>query len=322
MKNLFLVALLLVFSCNKSEAPEVSSPPNWFLEAKSNNIEIYATGSGGSKEDAIQMALLNAISQIKTSVSASVRTEAQMINGRIEEQMQVKALNEVERFSFNGYEITNTAFNKKNNLFYAEIKLNKLKIYNQKLTEYEAKKEEIEEIIENAKKSKNPSISIKNAKEAKSKAQDLRKDTIILNALSSTFNLREELKKISNYENHYQELISKMSFSVAHFPSENFKLITEKVLREKNLKVDRKAEIKASIHLDFTTSTNKVYDVFFAQTNTNFTIIFTHEATQEGNRLDKSFTFKGSSRRSEEEAHKASLTDFETQLKQVIEEIL
>jgi hypothetical protein len=322
MKNLFLVALLLVFSCRTAEVTEVSSPPNWFLEAKSNAVEIHATGSGGSKEDAIQMALLNAISQIKTSVSASVRTEAQMINGKLEEQMQVRALNEVERFSFSGYEITNTAFNKKNNLFYAEIKLNKLKIYNQKLTEYEAKKEEIEEIIENAKRSKNPAISIKNAKEAKAKAQDLRKDTIILNALSSTFNLREELKTLSKYENYYQELTSKMSFSVVHFPSENFKLITEKVLREAGLKVGRAGEITSSIHLDFTTSTNKVYDVFFAQTNANLTIIFTGEATQEGNRLDKSFTFKGSSRRSEEEAHKASLTDFETQLKQIIQEIL
>jgi hypothetical protein len=312
MKKLFLLTLLALFSCIKSGFEEVNSPPSWFLEVKGSNVEVYATGSGASKEDAVQMALLNATSQIKTSISASIRTESQMMNGKFEEQMKVRALNEVERFSFSGYEITNTAFDKKSQLFYAEVKLNKLKIYNQKLIEYESKKEEIEEILRQE-KNNTLSVKIENAKIVKQKSLGFKNDILILNALNGAFDFKSEFKRASYYETYYQNLISSFSFKVVEAPSEVYGIV-ESILKEKSR--NSKGTV-VNFYLNFNTSFGKIYDMFSSKTTVKLEVIIADEKF-----VEKTFTFRATSSVSEAEAYKASFKDFETQFKAVIEEVL
>jgi hypothetical protein len=307
MKKFLLVAIVLISCAKNGNVKEVSEIPAWFLEASVGTSQIYATGTGANKEEAVNSALSNAISQIKTSVSSSVRTESQITGNKLEESMQVRVSAEVERFSLGGYDITNIAFHKPSKVFYVQVVIDKFKIYNEKLAEYETKKSEIENLLEGA-KGQNLVGQIEGAKKVFEASRGLRGDALILYALNKNFNLRSELGLISSFENHYKKLISKLSIEV-EAPA-GLKTIAENIVKNQGFRLG-KGEI--SIKITTESTKGKVYDLFFARTLTNFEIFASGEKLK-----GKVFTFRATSSIGEEEAYKNSLSDFKEQFENTL----
>lgn len=321
MKFISLFLTFVILSCAKNDASfKKNGTPEWFLEPdKTTVFEVYGVGASTSRDDAINIALTNAVGKIRTNVSSIVKTEAQIIGGKTSEEMQTRVINEVEKFALSGYENTKLEMDKKTKIYYAEVKINKVKIYTQKLTEYENKMDEIQNSFEIA-KTGSLFNRLNLAKKLSLQSENLVKDASILYALNNIFPYKAELGKISKYKNCREELLTSINFKTSKMADKNEEKAVNAALTKKKLRVNSHG--RDFITVDFIksgeTSKGKVYGLFFAKTNGIISL-----KNDLGEVLkERQITYGATSTISEAEAYKESLKDLTNKFSDILDEIL
>lgn len=310
----FLILLLLTAFFAKAESFE--NAPEWFLKPHENDVAaVYGSGASPSKDEAINIALTNALSQIRTTVSSSIRAESNVTNGQISEELQTKVTNEVEKFSLSGYETTKLEYIKKTKTFYAEVKINKIKIFHEKIAEYNALHEELSEIFKIAMEG-SLIARLNSAKQLSIKAENLKKDALILYALNKTFPLEKELSKINKFQNYKNQILGQIGFKVegkGEVANALNSAITSQKLRTNGQNIITIEFIKGE------TATGKIFDnTFFSKTQITIKL---KDKTGELSEV-KTFNYGSTSTISEAQAYKESLKDLTFQFSQILTEII
>jgi hypothetical protein len=322
MRYSFIFLVFAIFSCSKSKEFEATNGiPEWYLIENTNASEIYGSGSGQNKEDAVNTALISASGKVQTTISGVIRTETQIVNSNTSEQMQIFTQNEVQKLALSGYEITHVAFDNKQKIFYAEVKIEKPKLYNKKLTEFNAQTEELSTTFQQAKAG---SIAEKLTfiKQFALAESTLKKEIILLYALNSNFPLKHEMAKITEYQAYKKNLLKNISFKIEGAETLKFEEQIKKAVRSKGFALNTGQStgqniILIKLYKEESKESGKIYDMFFSKNTV------TIEMTDERRPISsKIIIFTGKSRIDSEHAYKESLNDLTTQISLFIEEIL
>jgi hypothetical protein len=321
MKYYYILILVFLVNCTGNKGViKTNEIPEWFLSPdKTTPFEVFGTGASVSKDESINIALTNAIGKIRTNVSSVVKTQATIVNNKTSEEMQTRIINEVEKFALSGYENTKLEYNPKTKFFYAEVKINKLKIYNQKLIEYENEIAEIETSLKNS-NSSTVFQKLDFAKKLSRKAENLKKDAGILYALNNNFGYNQNLNKLTTFESYKANLLSSISFQVKNISEESIVKAINSALTNKKLRVGSggKNLITINVLKMGETSQGKVYGLFFAKTRLAVSLKNANGETI----LEKTITYGATSTISEGEAYKESGKDLTVKFTELLDEIL
>lgn len=315
MKRYFFI-LLFVFSC-ASTAQKKEEIPAWFYEVKPHNGNlIYGTGASAIKEDAVNNALSNALSVIKTNISSTFTSDSQIVNGKLSESMRAQAVSEVEKFSLSGYSVLRTDYVKQSKMYYVEVAIDKFKIYNEKLDEYNAKMESLRNNYESVEKSSTILMRLDFAKNLNRKAESLKKDASLLRALNSSFNYTQAIAELNKFESYKFRLLNEIGF-VVEGGERDVNNALNTAITSKKLRTSGASKINITYKLGESTA-GKVYNSYFVKSNI---VIFITDATGE---LSKSsnITFNGNSVINPEEAQKASLQDLTKKFEGLLNDII
>ena len=315
----YIVVLFLAVACSNG-GRESGEVPVWFYEVKpTSGSLIYGTGSSSLKEDAINNALSSALAVIKTNVRSTIQTDAQIVNGKLSESMSVQVASEVERFSLSGYEVKKLEYVRPSKTYYAEVVIDKDKIYKEKLEEYNLKLAEIKEAYSQSKGQQGIMGKLHFAKPLNEKVTWLKQEAGVLRALNSAFNYTKAIEELNFFANYRAELIKtiRVGFQAVK-AGEGITSVMEASIRKKKIGINKNTSNIAIVQDVEPTSYGKIYGVFFAKTNI---VIEIKDDTNQFSHVAR-FMFGGTSAISEKEAYKESLKDLSKQFDKILEDIL
>jgi hypothetical protein len=324
IKLFFTLVVFTLTSCTSSNVKDKNqtSIPDWFLQTdiSSNNI-IYGSSSSPIKEDAIKNALSDAISKIKVVISSSTKSQSQLLNSITTDQIQTVTNTQIEDFSVSGYQVSNIFFDSKNKIFYVQVKIEKLKIFNEKLIYYNEEKSKLESNIKNI---QNPATPLNEklgiASTDLDKIKNLQGEMMILYSLNSSFNIQNEMKYLEKLKQIIQQFnrTIKFTFTSRDFIDlNNFAQIELGKAKFRIIANSKKDNTTVEISfLNYNTNKDKIYGKFII--NSSVLIQFKNR----GNVIfAKNLNFTGSSYVDYEGAQKQSLQNFSTQFSNTLKDL-
>jgi hypothetical protein len=314
MSKMKKLLILIITFINISNA---FGMPDWYLQAPDNASQdvIYGNGSAPTKEEAVNVALNDALSKIRTTVGSVIKNESVSTNNKISDEISIRITNEVEKFSLSGYETSKMDYVRKEKLFYAQVKVDKLKIYREKFVEYEAEAEVISGLFKSAQNSDNLFDKLQFASKLEKKAENAKKNIYILYALRNTFPFQEELRKNNEYLALKSNILNETGFQVEG--NDQIAKALKEVISELKLKSHGKNLVKISFSIPEKPITGMVYGSYYSKTMVHI----------EMKEADKSFfsvnlNTGGTSTINTEEAYIQSLQDLKRQFKDKISTII
>ena len=213
------IALLLLSGCASQKrmvVVEKKSMPLWYTNPPlSDSAQIYATGEGENKEEAIKNALNTMASMLSVSLSSSFNstaTENQGLINNYQKTISSEIQSDVKKIRISNYEIINSVEQGfKEHLVL--LKSNKSKLF-------ESLKKELEikfDIVEKRKKNMLSLNAIKQLniyKELKTSLSDVANTLVVMDVLKSGFDGRSYIDKTEQVSSEYEVLLSKITFSI------------------------------------------------------------------------------------------------------------
>lgn len=213
-----LIAIFILNGCGSSKrvAIEKKELPSWYLNpAKTTQKTLYALGEGKDKNEAVTNALNAMVSTLNVSISSEFNSRTVVKEGD-EESYKSTSISDisskVEKIRISNYEIVNySEFGFENHLVL--IKSDKAKLFSSLQKELEQKFLVI----------KNKEIEAKNFKAIKELAIykenlestfNVENIVAVMGSLKYGFDGSRYIKKVQDIKNRYENLLSKISFSV------------------------------------------------------------------------------------------------------------
>ncbi len=213
-----VILLFIVSGCSskKRVVVETKELPVWYLNpTQSNPNNLYAVGEGENKDAALANALNAMVATLGTTISSEYKRKVVAKDGLVE-SYQSTSTNEVsakvQEIRISNYEIINSkdfAFER----YLVKVKSNKKKLF----TSLEKELEQKFGIIQNRymeSKKYNAIKQLKYYKDSKNSTQNIKNILIVMHALDTSFKDSTYLDKLHIIENRYENLQSKISFSI------------------------------------------------------------------------------------------------------------
>lgn len=256
--------LLLLSSCASKKRVVVESKafPLWYENPVQSNFHtLYGVGAGESKRSAINNALNEILASLSVNISSEFNSKTEVSKGT-KENYQVtsssKVNSRVQEIKINNYQVIHEndfAFEK----YLVGVKIEK----NQLFSGLKKRLDSSFEAIKNKSKKTNALHQLESYEEDKWSLSNVSNIVSVMHALDSTFNDSVYLQKMSQIDNKYTNLLSKISFSLhAKQDSMNLKSsIAEGLTYEKfHLNTSRD---KNHFRVHISSVTNKAYSFGF-----------------------------------------------------------
>jgi len=279
---IFLFLGLLIFGCAKNRG---ISYPSWYLNSLPNdNAFFYATGNGDNTKEAVDKALNQVASKISVEISSTYQSEIQnSTSSGYSKNSQQNINSRVSNIKFNNYQIVKQeAENKK---VFLLLKVNKRKLAKNMRDNFISRMGKFDSQIANFRGS--VFQKLKMLKKIAFKTDDLKNDFLIIDTIVAQNDKSNQLSRISDYANRYQNLknqvtffikenetngsyrkilsniITKKGYNVVDLPTMNTIIIYLTVSEKKITALDKKI-LKSNINLKLTDK-NSLNDNFSIQ---------------------------------------------------------
>lgn len=311
-----ILTLFLLF-VNLFSLKVLAQAPNWFLGESEESGFIYGTASSRSKEDAINMALLNASAKIRTEVGGVIKTQSKLVQDKAIDEVSSAIIMRLEKISISDYKIENLEYDKKQQLYYVQIKINKSKLFNERLIEYDAKKETV--LSANKKlKGLNLKEKIENAKIILKETESMKREIYILYSLNNAFLFDNEYSLIKDLSNYSKATLSAIKFKIIG-SDKNIVSVLKAAIVNAHLKIEQNID-RNTMLVSFTINQavkDTVYEKFISKT-----VIKLDFKDASGNLIKSELlNFNGSSGLSKDDAYMESLKDLENKFTNLVKNL-
>jgi hypothetical protein len=307
------ICTLFVVACGKKQPIETNKVtiPSWYLESvKNDSLYLYGLGEGSSLQKATNVALNDAASKLRVSISSTTETSMSADRESYSSSLKQNINAIVKDVTFNNYEVVKSE--ESVGSFYVKIKIDRNIFVEEKTAELKALIKDCENRY--LELTKIPNVlerrgEFKKVTEIATKIENL---SLLIFSLTKDgeFDIKDVLTKIKQYKAEYDSFLTKITFVVDDGAIGD--VITQG-LNDAGLRVTRKlTNALNSVSLTITNNTvnDQIYGRFFAKNNTFISV-------SSGGKLvgSKNITFSGGSSVSQQEAFKESLHSLDSMIK-------
>jgi hypothetical protein len=304
-KNILIYISCLFSIINIANAQEL---PKWFVKPKNNNIElIYGIGEGATIEEATKNGLAEASARLMVSISAESQLIKEENQNSYNEELRQKVKQSIEKISFTGYKISQSAEVK--NRFYVEVTIERDPFINQQKERIEFIQKKISDLDKNSQNT-NPIQRRNNLLKIVDLGNELEIKARILSGAEEEIDLKSIIELLSKYQNELEKTSDKIEFVIDSNSKKNIASILNKAINKEKLKIVKSQNPQDKnlvlIKIDYDATTNFIYGSYNAKLEINIEN-FNQSKLLASNNIEVS----GSSTISNEEAIKSALKSFE-----------
>jgi len=222
MKKLLIVFTLIIgvlFSgCGSAKRVEVAQKqlPSWYENPpRTTSSDLYATGEGKTKKEAIDNALTLLASTLSVSISSSFNAKTVIKEGRVNSSNATyinQTQSDVKKIKITNYELLNAVqlgFKR----FAVLVKANKKELFNGLKNEIDQEFAMITQSEKNL-KNKNALKKLSFYKKSIKKSKNIPNSLIVMKALNAHFNSKSYLKQLNQLQIKYDYYLDHITFSI------------------------------------------------------------------------------------------------------------
>ena len=309
-KIIFIVLLLFFSGCGflaKKEAKLNQQPPSWYINSPSNNsIFIYGVGSGYDLDEAKHNALNNLSARLIVSIKSSIETKKVSSGDYYNKEINQNIKIDTQKIKFNNVKVEKSV--KRGDRYFVLVKVDREKLYNNRLKEFQNYDNEIKLNLQNLNK-KNILEQIILLNNLKPKILKNKQRAYILYAINNEFDYSKYYEQYNKILNKIDLLKSKIIFKIVATEDE-FKDAIISLINKSGFKVGKNNNIL--IRLDSNIRYSKYRGWQIARVSTSIKLIADNKIY-----VEKTINSIGRSSSSHKEAKARAANEFKRKIEKI-----